>query len=354
MPRAGSQVPICDYPIRFDTYRGCINSCFYCFTRRKQDDKIGLEAQVDNDEGPTALRNFIEGERKHELAWCDWSIPLHIGGMSDPFQEIDRERRRTYDCLKILAETQYPFIISTKCALPADPEYLKLISKCNVCFQFSLVSPEYDKLEPGAPPFYERLKTIKKVAEVVPRMIIRIQPYRIEQLDSVLNITLPEVKKAGVHGTVVEGFKAFKGKLPGMEQIGGDMCYPAYLLEDHYTQIRNRSKDLGLAFFCGENRLRWMGDSLGCCGCDDMVGFVGNKYNLNHIYNGENPQPTAKMKELGTTACFKTLIQTAWSGDVLDQIPFDVVMRHIAQSEYGYTTMGLDTGSRDNTFKLGM
>jgi len=356
MPRAGSQVVLCDYPVRFDTYKGCVSGCRYCFTRRKKDEIIGTKVEVENDEGPQALRNFIDGERKHEVSWIDsdWKFPLHFGGMSDCFQPVEREKRRMFQCMEILAETEYPWIVSTKHALPANPEYLSLLSKCNVCFQYSLVSPEYDKLEPGAPSFYQRLEIIKKVAAVVPRMIVRIQPYMIEELDNVLNITLPKSKEAGVYGVVIEGMKCYEGKLPGMEQVGGDLCYPTWLLEEHFTKIRTRAKDLGLAFFCGENRLRWMGDSLGCCGCDDMPGFVGNKYNLNHIYMGEDPQPTPAMKKVGTTVCFRTLQQSAWCGDVLDQIPFDVMMREIAKSEYGYKTMGLDIESRAKAFDIKM
>ena len=186
-------------------------------------------------------------------------------------------------------------------------------------------------------------------------MIVRIQPYRIEQFQNVMEITLPESKKAGVYGVVIEGMKCYEGKLPGMVQVGGDLCYPASVLEEHFTKIRARAKDLGLAFFCGENRLRWMGDSLGCCGADGLEGFQGNHYNLNHIYNpDEDPQPTKRMKELGTTTCFRTLQQSAWCGDVLDQIPFDVMMRNIAQSEYGYRTMGLELAENRRMFNVGM
>jgi DNA repair photolyase len=275
--------------------------------------------------------------------------------MSDGFQPMERKHKRSLEFLKIFVETQYPFIVSTKCALPAEPEYLDLISKCNVCWQYSLVSPEYDKMEPGAPPFYNRLDIIKEVAAAVPRMIVRIQPYRVEQLDNVLNITLPKSKEAGVYGITIEGMKCYAGKLPGMEAVGGDLCYPTWLLEEHFTKIRTRAKDLGLAFFCGENRLRWMGDDLWCCGCSGMDGFVGNKYNLNHMYSGEEPQPTEAMKKIGTTICFRTLQQAAWCGDVLDQLPFDLMMREIAKSEYGYTTMGLEIDNRkSNKFDIRM
>jgi DNA repair photolyase len=354
MPRCGSQIILCDYPIRLDTYTGCTHACDYCFTRRKSDEKIGTEADVSGGEGVKSLQNFIEGDHRNDTAWCDWDIPIHIGGLSDPFQPVEAEQQRTLPCLKVLAGANYPFIISTKGRLAVAPRYLKVLADCNVCFQVSLTSPNFDKMEQGAPPFAERIKMIAILAKELPRVVVRIQPYRIEELGEVCNTLVPQVAEAGAHGVVIEGMKCYKGKLPGMEQIGGDMCYPDWLLEEHFTKIRSEAKAAGLAFWSGENRLRWMGDSLGCCGCDDMEGFKGNHYNLNHIYSGENPQPTEAMKKVGTTVCFKTLSQAAWSGDVLDQIPFDVVMREIAQSKYGYKTMGLEIPTRQKKFDVRM
>ncbi len=31
MPECGSQVILCDLPVRMDTYKGCSHNCKYCF-----------------------------------------------------------------------------------------------------------------------------------------------------------------------------------------------------------------------------------------------------------------------------------------------------------------------------------
>ena len=36
MPRCGSQIALCDLPVRFDTYRACEHGCVYCFARAKR------------------------------------------------------------------------------------------------------------------------------------------------------------------------------------------------------------------------------------------------------------------------------------------------------------------------------
>lgn len=352
--RCGSQVVLCSVPVRWDPYKGCTHSCQYCFTRRKLDDRIGQDVDIEKGDSLTALRNFIAGERKGELSWIDkdWKFPIHIGGMSDPFQPCEDKYKISFEALKILAESQHPFLASTKGRIVAKPEYLDLISQCNAVMQVSLVSPSYDVLDAGAPPFKERVEIIGKLAKVSKRVIVRIQPYMITELEKVLTITIPQVQNAGAYGVVVEGMKFYDGKQPGTIQVGADFVYPLNILQHHFEQIRDRAHELNLKFFCGENRLRWMGDSLVCCGCEGVPGFQHNTFNLNHIYAGEDPQPTPAMKEVGHTVCFKTLCQSSWASDVLDQLTFENVMREIAKSKFGYNVMGLDTVDKDKTFDI--
>lgn len=140
MPKCGSQIAICDLPIRFDTYEGCSHLCTYCFVLRKNDLKVEMG------ESAQALRRWITGARSQEFMWCDWDIPLHWGGMSDPFQPVEKKERRSLEALKVLAETKYPFVVSTKNALIADEPYLELIKQSNCVVQFSAVCPKYDKM----------------------------------------------------------------------------------------------------------------------------------------------------------------------------------------------------------------
>ncbi len=352
MPRCGSQCVLCDFPVRLDTYAGCTHACRYCFTQRKNKDGIAMKAKVENHETPDTLRKFIAGDRRGELEWCDWDIPIHWGGLSDPFQPVEVERKRSLECLKIFAETKYPFIVSTKGRAVVLPEYLELLSQCNVVMQISLVAPEYDELEPGAPPFLERVEMIRKLSKVCKRVNVRHQPYMIDVFDSVMNITMPSVYEAGAYGVVVEGMKFYDGKRKGTIQNGADFVYPLNVLQPQFEAIRDRAHEIGLKFYCGENRLRWMGDSLSCCGADGLDGFKPNEYNLNHIYAGENPQPTEAQKKNGSTTCFKTLCQCSWASEVLDQLTFENVMREIAKSKYGYQTMGLDTEDKNRVFDI--
>lgn len=67
----------------------------------------------------------------------------------------------------------------------------------------------------------------------------------------------------------------FAKKQPGLVKAGGDFVYPKETLARHYREIRDTAHKHGLKFYCGENRLRDMGDSLICCGIDGLEGYRG-------------------------------------------------------------------------------
>ena len=257
------------------------------------------------------LRSFIDGKRNGVTKWCDWAIPLHWGGLSDPFQPIERRGGASLECLKVFAETKYPVIISTKGKLITDEPYLSILRECNAVVQVSMVCSSYDRMEPGAPSFDERLSMVARLAGNCRRVIVRAQPY-ITGVKREFLSNVPRFAEAGAHGVTVEGMKFKKGK-PGLVKVRGDYCYPEDLLEAHYALIRDACHDAGLAFYCAENRLRPMGDSPACCGCGDLPGFRGNRFNAVSLLNGIDCAPTDRMKEVGTAMCFKAIHQSPGS-----------------------------------------
>ena len=335
--KCGSQIILCNLPVRFDTYRGCSHGCRYCFAQKKND-----ISHIERDESVDGLRSFIEGKRGNETEWCDWNIPIHWGGMSDPFQPVEKQIRASYECLKLLAETKYPFVVSTKGRLVADPEYLGLLAQCNCVLQISMVCSKYDKLEPGCPRYEERLEMLRKVSARVQRTIVRIQPYMPEVFHDVMK-NIPRIAEAGAYGVIVEGMKFFKAK-PGMTKIGGDFCYPLPRLRHDFEAIKAECHRYGLKFYSGENRLRAMGDSMTCCGIDGLPGFRPNEYNLCMLMNGKNPEPTEKMKEVGTGGPFKTLNQSAGSGrKIAKQSFYGLMQEELAKkTDYHRKVFGLD------------
>ena len=54
--KCGSQVILCNLPIRFDTYKGCSHGCRYCFAQKKRN--IG---KIERDETVEAMRSSSRG-----------------------------------------------------------------------------------------------------------------------------------------------------------------------------------------------------------------------------------------------------------------------------------------------------
>lgn len=315
----GSQIVICDLPIHIDTYRGCSHGCKYCFVKRKTD--IG---NVEPDNCIEALRRHIAGRRTQETNWCDWDIPLHWGGMSDPFQPAEAKYRISYEALKVLEESKYPFVVSTKGAIVAEDEYISLIKQCNCVVQISAVCSKYDVLEQGAPPFERRLEIMRTLSNAAKRVIVRVQPYMHEILQD-LTQNLDRFKAAGVYGITIEGMK-FVRKQKGLIRLASDWVYPKDLLERDYALIRDRCHKIGLRFFCAENRLREMGDDMCCCGIEGLSGFRPNAYNLEHIYRMDSFKPTKAMCKEGTANCFRSLEQDAGVSEYLRDKSFSELM----------------------------
>ena len=262
--------------------------------------------------------------RTRSTEWCDWDIPLHWGGVSDPFQPAESYFKATLECLQVFKETGYPFIVSTKGKLVAEEPYLSLLGQCNCVVQVSMTSPQLDVLEKGAPTFRERVEIVRKLSSKVQRVIIRSQPYMVECKDELIK-ALPQLKDAGAYGVTLEGMK-FKKKKAGLVKVGGDCCYPEQRLLSDYLQIRERCREIGLAFFCAENRLRRLGDSTSCCGCGDLKGFAGNKFNCVSIENGVGVEPTQKMLQKGTGDAFKGINQRAGVSRIMREMSFADLM----------------------------
>lgn len=336
MPKCGSQVVLCDLPVRFDTYKGCSHGCVYCFAQKKAN-----MSDIKPYESVFVLKNFIEGKRGRDTSWCDWDIPLHWGGMSDPFQPAEKVFRRSYDCLKVFAETGYPFVFSTKGALAADPEYLGLFAKCNVVGQVSMVSPKYDGLEVGAPTFLERLGMLEKIAPNVKRLIVRISPYSAGLANEVASY-MQDFKNAGVYGIEIEAMKRGK-KRDGWVKVGGDYCYPVEVLRRDFETIRDAAKQSGLAFFVGENRLRAMGDSTTCCGVAGVPGFNPNTANLNSFIKNGRINYRQKMEEIGTAKCFLDgYLQDSVSNITIKKTSYKEMMEIATKTKVFLNVMGAD------------
>jgi hypothetical protein len=235
--------------------------------------KTGKEIPLKKGEGVEALRNFINGKRGAREAWADWDIPISWGRNADPFPPEEKELGYSLECLELLAETRYPFILTTKSILPTQEPYRSLFAKCNCVLQFSMVCDKYNRMENNAPPYAERLKAVEEMSKIVPRVIARWQPMFFEMIPFALP-EIPKLAKAGAYGILVERAKLAVPKGDCNFDLGRLYTYPVEETERQYRRIRKQCHEHGLKFLTGD--MMRLSDSLECCGTEGVKGFKPN------------------------------------------------------------------------------
>lgn len=125
-------------------------------------------------------------------------------------------------------------------------------------------------------------------------------------------------------------------------KVAGDHVFPADVLERDFRTLPQRCRELGLRFYCAENRLRPLGDSRCCCGIDGLSGFRTNRANLNSLAFSRPIRYTKQMEEVGTAWCFKSLAQDAVSSLALRDMSYRDAMHIAADVPVFRSAMGLD------------
>ena len=308
MISCGNQCLTCDYPVHMDTYRGCGHRCLYCSVRRKYkiEDVTPLPSAV-------SLRNFIIGKRTAETKWCDWNIPLHWGANSDPFQPAEIQHRASLECLRILADSQYPFIVSTKNpVMLLHQPYYGIISRCNVVLQISMVCPRYDAVEPGAPKFESRLKAAAALSGRVRRVVARLQPLFPDAVEDAIE-QLPRLREAGIHSVICDSFVSVN-KQAGMLRQNGSYIFHNDIIAPIMKLMKEECHKAGLTFTCTAGGLSWLSDDPTCCGCAGLEEeFTPNRFHAERIAAGVASEPTPAMTDQPCEQPFKCIGQsTRW------------------------------------------
>lgn len=299
----------CGLPLRMDSYSGCSHDCLYCFARA-QDTWQTAKASRD---GGILTSNKHNNPVRHILAkaldtdevskdvtveWLRHRVPIHWGGMSDPFQPCEARHKISLSFLDILNWYQYPTVVSTKGKLVIDPEYLDRLKDGKYAVQISLISDD-DKLmkaiEPGAPSATERLNMLEVLAKNGIWTACRIQPLiPASPIEDGLERLISKLAGVGVKHVVIEAYKipmhipkenrkridiacgskveqeyiACGGSLNNME-----ILLPNWRIWQFLEPARDWIHKYGMQFGAGDNAFRDTGDVKCCCGIDNVPGF---------------------------------------------------------------------------------
>lgn len=300
------QFRFCGNAFRVDTYKGCSYGCRYCFANSNQtlyhndgrdtcdiDDFKKYFSKAFDDDKPTTNR-IVECLRHR--------VPLHCGGMSDPFQEIEFELHLTYQLIELSNKYKYPILFSTKTAHLPD-EYYKILDSKLHAFQSSIIgwSNAYiSKYETNTPMACERADFVRSLRERGFWCGVRIQPCinlnevleLVDQLEDAPSYYTVEHLKIPVDNKQVKllfkdeyqniGFYRSQNNLRNIE-IRPD------IKKANIKAIQELANSYGVLVGVGDNDLHYLSQSRCCCGIDTIGSEFNNwmKYNLTYFITGD-------------------------------------------------------------------
>lgn len=119
---SGNEGSKCFYPTRLDTYGcGCQHDCSYCYAK-----SLLSFRDLWHPENP-AVADIKKIRRA--ISKLEKSTVVRLGGMTDCFQPIEKDKRITYETIKALNEYGIGYLIVTKSSMVADDEYIQIMDK---------------------------------------------------------------------------------------------------------------------------------------------------------------------------------------------------------------------------------
>jgi DNA repair photolyase len=110
---ARNDSPDVGFDASINPYRGCENSCIYCYARPTHE-YLGFSAGLDFETRILVKEDAPELLRR-ELSAKSWQPRLlGVSGVTDPYQPIERRLQLTRRCLEVLAEFRNPVAVITK------------------------------------------------------------------------------------------------------------------------------------------------------------------------------------------------------------------------------------------------
>jgi DNA repair photolyase len=193
--------PDVSFESSINPYRGCEHGCIYCYARPSHcylGHSAGLDFETKLYAKPNAAvlleREFKKPGYKPET--------IAIGGNTDPYQPIERERRITRSILEVMAESNHPVGIITKSALVArDIDILGPMAEKNLA-KVAVSITTLDRhvaraMEPRAATPPKRLEAVRRLSEAGIPVTVMVAPIIPGLTDHEIEPILEAAREAG-------------------------------------------------------------------------------------------------------------------------------------------------------------
>jgi len=302
-----SQFYFCGVPFRLDSYQGCSHRCHYCFANKafggiRSSGIADREAEILPADVESIRQDFekaFSGDIGIDLRrqFLQRRIPIHWGGMSEPFQPIELKYKVSLKLLDLFTKYQYPVVCSTKGVLLARPEYLCRAIDANLAVQVTLLTLD-DRIRQGLEPYAstveERLALIETLSNAGLWVAVRLQPLIVDTaIERDANKLIDEVANRGAKHLIVEAYKPPLDNKGGIRATGDAFgisilhlyqryCGTSYRREielptwrkyQYLVPLREKCHQVGMTYGAADNQLHEEGDTICCCGIDNLQGF---------------------------------------------------------------------------------
>ena len=294
-----SQFPFCSIPFRLDSFSSCQFACRYCFaaarggytgqSRIQTADPKALERRLNRLSSGQTPRSVIE-----EMLAA--RVPLHFGGMSDPFMAKERTSRITLQYLKVLQKHRYPTVVSTKSNLCSEDPYIGVLRDGDFIVQLSLSTIDDElgrSLDVGVPLPSERIRVVEKLAAAGIPTMCRIQPLIPSRENDAFRVIDATLRAGAKHISVehlklpienrsktVDRMSAIIGvdlrreySSAAAQRVGREWIIPADHRLQRILEFRERAWAQGATFGAADCDLLPLSDGHSCCSGIDLHGM---------------------------------------------------------------------------------
>ena len=168
----GNEGNKCHYPTRLDTYGcGCQHDCKYCYAKSLLDFRKLWNPMEPAVADVGKIRKAVSKMSPGEI--------VRLGGMTDCFQPLEREKGITYETIKALNERGVGYLIVTKSDIVSDDKYMELMRKDLAHIQVTVTCTDdtfngtYEKATPPS----RRIKAIEKLQRDGFDVQLRLSPF---------------------------------------------------------------------------------------------------------------------------------------------------------------------------------
>lgn len=300
-----SQLPFCSVPFRLDSYSNCQFGCQYCFSKARGGAfAVSNSTTVNNLQLKKRFQRAAEGSpRGATEEFIQRRIPVQFGGMNDPFGPFESRKGISLETLNILADYDYPTIISTKGTILASEEYLSVLARGNFYVRISVAavgSELASALEPGVPSVGARMNSARIIAERGVPVSLRLQPIIPGFEEDAVKLIIDAAHHGFKHVSAeylklpveaaAHNFAKLQRTLPGIRElyaeqnatrVGREFILPIAFKKPRLNRLRKIAADVGLVFGFAENELLLLNDFTSCCNASDLFLRDANYYNFN-------------------------------------------------------------------------